>query len=229
MSKSTKLRTEEYLPTGSFLEVSFSRDRAEFEKDFSEFTPEYLVGFKNQMQTVASLEDSLLLTEQQKGVTKNLYAATDLMNKELNILSFHFKRAKLDTKIISKAKKDLTTGNVEGANLKVKAIIQMAESKAEALQSKGMKVDYSTQLEVKNADLLAKNVLQNELMDMRGQLTENNSAVYKALYKYISTIAEAGKIIYDGKGKRDEYVISKLVSRMRVADRVDLEESDLTN
>ncbi|WP_296151578.1 hypothetical protein [uncultured Flavobacterium sp.] len=52
-------------------------------------------------------------------------------------------------------------------------------------------------------------------MDARGQLAEDNSAVYKALYKYISTIAQAGKIIYDGKGKRDEYIISKLVSRMR--------------
>jgi len=212
---STKLRVEEYLPVGSFLETSFSRDRAELEEDFSEFTETYENEFKDQLKVVSRLEDSLVLTDEQKDVTKSLYVATKAMNKELNVLSFHFKRAKLDTKIISKAKKDLATRNVEGASLKIKAITQMIDSKTEALESKGMKRDYSRQLERKNNDLLDKNVLQNKLMDDRGQLAEDNSAVYKTLYKYISTIAQAGKIIYDGKGKRDEYVISKLVARMR--------------
>jgi len=204
---STKLRIEEYLPVGSFLETSFSRDRAELEEDFSEFTETYENDFKNQLHIVSELEDSLVLTEEQKGVTKSLYAASGAMSKELNVLAFHFKRAKLDTKIITKAKKDLTKGNAEGANLKIKAIIQMIDSKTEALESKGMKSGYSSQLNIKNIDLLAKNVLQNKLMDDRGQLAENNSGVYKALYEYISTIATAGKIIYAGQGKRDEYVI----------------------
>lgn len=212
---STKLRIEEYLPTGSFLETSFSRDRAELESDFSEFTPGYLAEFQNQLAVVSRLEDSLVLTQEQKGVTQSLYVAKDAMNKELNILSFHFKRAKLDTKMISKAKKDLSTGDVEGANLKLKAIIQMIDSKTQDLESKGMKAGYNIALATKNKDLLDKNVLQNKLMDARGQLAENNLAVYKTLYKYISTIAQAGKIIYDGQGKRDEYVISKLISRMR--------------
>ena len=212
---STKLRIEEYLPTGLFLETSFSRDRAELEANFSEFTPGYLADFQNQLAIVSRLEDSLVLTQEQKGVTQSLYIAKDAMNKELNILSFHFKSAKLDTKIITKVKKDLGTGNVEGANLKLKAIIQMIDSKTEDLESKGMKAGYSSGLATRNKELLDKNVLQNKLIDARGQLAEDNRSVYKALYKYISTIAQAGKIIYDGKGKRDEYVISKLVSRMR--------------
>lgn len=223
---STKLRIEEYLPTGAFLETSFSRDRSELEANFSEFTPGYLADFQNQLAIVSRLEDSLVLTQEQKGVTQSLYIAKDAMNKELNILSFHFKRAKLDTKAISKAKKDLSAGNVEGANLKLKAIIQMIDSKTEDLESKGMKTGYSIKLATRNKDLLDKNVLQNKLMDARGQLSEDNSAVYKMLYKYISTIAQAGKIIYDGQGKRDEYVISKLVSRMRSGGGNKTDETD---
>jgi len=214
---STKLRIEEYLPTGSFLKTSFSRDRAELEEDFSEFTPEYEAAFETQLQTVAKLEDLLVLTDEQKAVTKSLYLATAAVNKELNILAFHFKRAKLDTKPLTEVKKELTKANAEGAHLKLKAIIQFIDSKKDLLESKGMKAGYTDQLTVKNKELLDKNILQNKLMDNRGQLSEDNAKVYKELFKYISTIAEAGKIIYAGQGKRDEYVISKIVSRLRTS------------
>lgn len=214
---STKLRIEEYLPVGYFLKTSFSRDRAESEEDFSEFTPEYEAAFESQLLTVAKLEDLLVLTDEQKAVTKSLYLATAAVNKELNILAFHFKRAGLDTKPITAVKKDLAKANVEGANLKLKGIIQFISSKQELLESKGMKLGYAEQLTVKNKELLEKNILQNKLMDNRGQLSEDNAKVYKALFKYISTIAAAGKIIYAGQGKRDEYVISKIVSRLRTS------------
>lgn len=217
MSKSVKLRIEEYLPAGSFLETSFSRDRAEFEQTFSEFTSAYLEAFRNQLEVIEALEDRLVLTQEQKEVTQSLYLAKDEMNKQLNILSLHFKKSKLDTKIITAAKKDLRSANVEGANLKLKSIIQVIDSKTAILESKGMASGYSEALAIKSKALLDKNIMQNKLMNDRGLLTEKNAGEYKALYQYITNITESGRILYDGTAKRDEYVITKLIARMRSA------------
>jgi hypothetical protein len=164
---------------------------------------------------VRTLEQSLVLTEQQKSVTRELYESARAMNKELNILSFQFKRAALDTAIMTRVKKELSRGNIEGACQKVDAVVQLLDEKSEILQSKGMRTTYSSELGIKNAELLQKNVLQKQLMDSRGQLTETNKQKYKDLYEYIGTISKAGKILYDGFKKEDEYTIAKLISRMR--------------
>lgn len=215
MSKSVKLRLEEYVPLASFLQTSFTRDRAELQETFSEFTEAYEAEFLARLETVKTLEQSLVLTEQQKTVTKELYEAARAMNKELNILSFQFKRAKLDTAIMTNVKKELSKGNIEGACQKVEAVLQLLDDKREILQSKGMKPDYAVGLKHRSAVLLEKNVMQNKLMDSRGQLTEVNTQKYKDLYEYVATISKAGKILYDGLKKEDEYTVSRLVSKMR--------------
>lgn len=215
MTKSVKLRLEEYVPLASFLQTSFTRDRAELQETFSEFTEAYEADFVSRLETVKTLEQSLVLTQQQKAVTKELYEAARAMNKELNILSFQFKRSKLDTAIMTKIKKELAKNNIEGACQKVDAVLQLLDDKRDLLQSKGMKPNYAAELKIKNDTLLQKNVMQNKLMDSRGQLTEVNTQKYKDLYEYIATISKAGKILYDGLKKEDEYTLTKLVSKMR--------------
>ena len=63
--------------------------------------------------------------------------------------------------------------------------------------------------------LVAKNKSQNDIINMKNELYRNNRADYDLLYDYISTVTDAGKIMYQGKGKRDEYVIGKVLGRMR--------------
>lgn len=221
MSKSLKLRLEEYVPAASFLKTSFTRDRAELEEVFSEFTSGYETEFGVQLETVRTLEQSLVLTEEQKSVTRELNAAAYTLNKELNVLSFQFKRANMDTAVMTKVKKELAKGNIEGACQKVDAVVQLLANKSDTLQSKGMKTTYGEELAAKSESLLKKNVLQKRLMDSRGQLTEVNKAKYKQLLDYISTISQAGKILYDGFKKEDEYTMTKLISRMRAPKRDD--------
>jgi hypothetical protein len=67
---------------------------------------------------VSKLEQTLKLSEEQKGVTVSLYEASDVVNKEMNFLSFYFNRAKLDSSLVSAVKNDLKKRNVEGANQK---------------------------------------------------------------------------------------------------------------
>lgn len=215
MGKGFTLRMEEYVPTGTFLKTSFTRDRADLATRFAEFTMEYEANFDAQLTKVGKLEQSLKLTEEQKQVTESLHDASDLVNKELNFLSFYFKRAKLDSSILTAVKQDLNTRNIEGACFKLEGLIQYVVENETVLISKGMAVGFGATLSTNKEDLLAKNVLQNKIMDVKGQLYEDNAGEYKKLYAYISTIAGAGKIMYASVGKVDEYTLSKVLSRMR--------------
>jgi hypothetical protein len=215
MSKQLKMRIEEYVPAGQFLMVSFVRDRAELANRFSEFTPEYLTGFSDQLTKVKKLEQSVVLSEKQKQVTAALYDVADGLSGELNFLSFHLKRAGLDTSLVTKVKYDINKRNIEGACQKLEGMLQYVVEQQALLVSKGMSADFPVDLEGIINDLEAKNALQNEVMDKKDQLHERNREDFKTLYGFISTISAAGKVMYDGKVKEDEYTISKIVGRMR--------------
>ena len=61
-------------------------------------------------------------------------------------------------------------------------------------------------------------------MNARKELVSANNADYKELYAYISNIAEKGKLVFKGSVKEDEYVITKIIARMRAPKRGDDEE-----
>lgn len=215
MKLSTHLRKEECVPVGTFLKESFLRDRAELATRFSEFTADYATAFANQLQKVNTLEQPYKLTEDQKKVTQDLYSVADALNKELNFLSFYFKQAVLDPAILTAIKKELNTHNIEGAGLKITSLIEFIKSHQTVLQSKGMAAGFVAELEATKADLEAKNVLQNKIMNSKKSLYEDNRADYEALDEFVKTIAGAGKIFYAGTAKADEYTIAKIISRMR--------------
>lgn len=213
--KGFTLKAEEYVPAATFLKTSFVRDREELSSRFSEFTPDYLAGFEAQLTKVTGLEQALILTEEQKGITASLYDASNVVNKDLNFLSFYFERAGLDTAIVTGVKKDLTSRNVEGACLKLAGLIQFITGKSALLESKGMNAGFPAELDAARVNLMTKNELQNKVMDTKKQLYKDNKAEYDKLYDYVSMIAKAGKIMYDGMSKKDEYTVTKLISRMR--------------
>jgi hypothetical protein len=210
-----RLRKEEYVPAGTFLATSFLRDRVDLSSRFSEFTPDYTIAFEKQLQKVDALEQPYKMTEAQKKATLNLYFVATEMSKELNFLSFYFKRASLDPAIITAIKKDINGHNIEGACLKIKGLIDFVKSESVVLESKGMAVGFVATLETTKADLEAKNALQNEIMNNKKQLYEDNKTDYDALYDFIKTITSAGKIFYNGVVKADEYTVTKMISRMR--------------
>lgn len=210
-----KLRLEEYTPAADFLLVSFMRDREELSGRFSEFTTEYLDDFKAQLDKVKTLEQTLKLTEEQKGVTQALYVMANAVNAELNFLTFYFKRAGLEVSAVTKLKMDLQNRNIEGACLKMAGLIQFIIENNAVLESKGMAATFPAQLQSQKAALEAKNTEQNAIMNTKDHLYAVNGSEYKALYTFLSTVASAGKIMYDGQAKEDEYIIARLIGRMR--------------
>jgi len=215
MSSERKLLVEEYVPAGRFLINSFTRDRAELVGRFAEFTPAYLTAYSNKIEEVKTLEKTIVLTKAQQQATIDLYTAANTLNNDLNFVSFYFKRAKLDTKQITKLKADLAKRNIEGACDKIIGVQQYIVANRAALESKGMATGFPAALLVTKATLETKNELQNTVRNQKKTLYDNNKVVYDALYDYIITVANAGKIMYKGKSKVVEYTLSKIIARMR--------------
>lgn len=210
-----RLKIEEFSPVAGFLKDSFAVDRVALASKFAKFTPQFEADFNAQRLLVNNLDSTLVLTQEQKEVTALLYSKADEINTELNFLSFYFRDAGLDASLITKIKKNLTARNIEGACLKLSDIIQYINANQTLLESKGMASTYSADLANSKLYLETKNEVQNTVKNAVKSLYNANRASYDNLYSYISTICDAGKIMYKGQVKADEYTISKIIKRMR--------------
>ena len=210
------IKLEEYSALGDFLKASFVRDQGELVTRFPKLDGQFLADFEAKLQEIKTLESAIVLTAEQKTATAQLYDEAKVLNRELNFLSAYIKDAGLDATAVSDLKKDLRTGNIEGALLKIEGVKQFVIAHRTALEAEGMASDFATTLDTHKNSMMQKNALQNSYMNSRKQLTEVNSAKYKQLYQYIIKIMKAGKLLYDGETKKDEYVVSKVIARMRV-------------
>lgn len=215
---------DEFTPLGDFLMVSFERDQRDMEVKFSNLNRPFLEGFQGKLQEVKDLEGTLGLTEEQKGVTKSLNGEAAAVNDELNFLSIYMDDAGLSTKAVTVLKRSLHDGDIEGGLLELRDVIQFARGNKDALEAKGMDSRFLDDLDARKVSMAAKNAMQNTVMNRRKQLVEDNQEDYDALYAYISEVAKKGKVFYKGKGKEDEYTITKIVARMRAPDRGDDDE-----
>jgi len=215
MSNARQLLKEEFVPAALFIKTSFKRDREELVVRFFDYTPDYLVGFEKQIEKVKTVQQVLVLTEEQKKATSNLYLKAKMVNNEFNFLVSYFKKCDLDIKPLSQVKRDLTALNIEGAVDKINGVIQLIEANKAVLMTKGMAADYGAELTAERDYLEAQNVLQNEVKNQVTLLYNANKAEYDRLNKYITAIANDGKVFYKGKPKAKEYTILKIIERMR--------------
>lgn len=182
---------------------------------FPEFTVEYFTSFEAKLKEVKLLEQDVVLSDEQKASTNALYAKADALDKELNFLSFYFKRAGFDSGIVSAVKKDLNNSNIEGAVNKLEGLRQFCVANKSSLVAKGMADGFPDELDAKRGELDALNELQNEKINALTALYNANKGVYKELRRFISTVSGAGKIMYQGSPKAKEYTISAIINRMR--------------
>ena len=214
---SLRIRKEEYTALGDFVRVSFVRDQAVILSRFTKLNAGFLVDFTAKLEEIKVLESGLVLTEEQKAVTSKLYAEAAVLNKELNFLIRYIKEVGLSSEAVTELKKDLISNNIEGAILKIESVKQYVIAKSAELEAIGMSATFAADLEGHRVSLSERNALQNSFMNSRKQLTEANKAKYNELYGYINKIINAGKLVFDGTATRDEYTITKVVSRMRFA------------
>lgn len=211
----SNIRIEEVAPLGDFVKTSFTRDFITIKNKFPKMDETFRDGFFAKLEFVKELESSLELTESQKGVTTSLYAEADALNEELTFLSAYFDDAGLNKGIVSDLKEDLNNGNIEGALLKIEGLKQFVTIHVVALVAEGMSEDYAHQLQDHKLSISAKNVLQNEIMNNRKELTDKNIGHYDELKKMIRKIMRNGKLVFKNTVYKDEYTTSKVLKRMR--------------
>ena len=218
------VKNEEFVPLAEFIMVPFERDQRQIEAKFPKLNGPFLEAFRAKIDFVKDLESSLVLTTEQSRVTEELYAEAAAFNKEVNFLSSYFKGAGLPTASITKMKDFFFSRDIEGGLLELKGVKQLARANETALVAEGMEADYPDKMDAAYASMTEKNVMQNTIMNNRETLVRNNRADYDALYDYIATVAEKGKIVFDSTGFEDEYTISDIIKRMRAPKRGDDEE-----
>ncbi len=163
------------------------------------------------------------MTEEQKEATRLLYAEADVLNGNLNFLSTYMKDAGLSTAVVSEVKENINDSDIEAAVLGLRDLKPYVASHEQVLLENGMAADFLVYLDETIVSLEAKNKLQNTVMNARKELVSANLAEYKSLYAYVSNIAAKGKLVFKGTVKVDEYVISKIIKRMRAPERRDEE------
>jgi hypothetical protein len=215
MPKGFSVNLEEYTTLGDFIQPSFTRDLPIFTARFTNFNAAYLAKFNTKLEFVKKLESSIVVTEQQKKVTASLYAEASDVNNELNFLKENFKDAELNTKIITDIKNNLFAHNIEAAGLQLEGLRQFVIANQTALQSQGMAANFATQLQTHQTSLAAKNKDQSEFMKKNKKITDTNRAHYDELYGYIKQIATKGKLLFKDSIIKEEYNISKYLSKMR--------------
>ena len=211
----SKIKIEEYIPVGQFLLASFSRDREELVTRFSEFNSEYLSGFEQQIKFIRQLEQSIQLSDEQKKAMHALFITADILASDLDFLSFYFKRAALDSSLISRIKKNLRQRNIELVLQELRKLVEYVSEHEKVLESKGMEYDYPKKLKSEITELDFKNTKHNAIADNKISLYKNNMEAYDKLCSYITMVAKAGKLFYDGAEKTDDYTIWKILGRLR--------------
>lgn len=211
----TRVRKEEYSSLGDFIANSFERDQAEIMARYPKLDNIFLNTFKTKLASIKVLESGLVLSDAQRNATATLYAEAVELNDELNFLKSYFKEANLDFEIIESLKKDLFKFNIEGAILKIESLKQFIYLHQSVLVEEGMQSGFVAVLDSHIASLAIKNASQNSFMNASKALTDANKTEYDELYTMIRKIASSGKLVFSKTIFRDEYIVTKIIMRMR--------------
>ena len=219
MATGFTIKKEEYTAVGDFILPSFVRDQTAIKARYPKLDGQFLSDFEAKLAAVKVLESGLVITQAQKNASVALAVEGDVLQTELTHLNSYIRDAGLETAAVTDLKKDLKRGNIEGAVLKMESVKQFVVANATALENEGLAVGFAGVLDGHKVSMADKNRLQNDYMVAHKRLVDANKAEFKALYGYISKIAEKGKLVFANTITKDEYTISKTIGKMRAAAR----------
>ena len=209
---------ENYVPAGELVLQQLEKDQADFLVHYKKMDSSYLSGFRSQIDIIKSIESTFVLTEQQKGLTTDLYALCDTAVSKMEFLRTYVKPAGLDHSVIASVNKQLKSRNVEGAVKTGKEALGYFKASEEKLVGGNMPDNFLTEMTDMFNTIEAKNTEQNAFFINRSQVVAQNKDSYNELYRYISEVCEAGKLVYKKNAqKRKEYTVRYIESLLRSA------------
>lgn len=213
MAKQMTFKQEHYTAVADFIAVSFERDLSDFSNVFKTMNDSYLEKFK---QAIESAKNSVSATElkmKQKEATKKLYETSKELSDIVLLLKKYAKRANVDVSMLQETVNQLKARNVETPIKTLRDALPYLTSVANKLED--MPNNFLDKILPLVTSLENLNTEQNKLMNEGKKISNERKPIYKNLYKYISEIAEAGKIIYKDSYKKSEYTISKILARVQ--------------
>ncbi|MFJ1365610.1 hypothetical protein ACILDU_04090 [Capnocytophaga canimorsus] len=213
MAKQMTFKQEHYTAVADFIAVSFERDLSDFSNVFKTMNDSYLEKFK---QAIESAKNSVSATElkmKQKEATKKLYETSRELSDIVLLLKKYAKRANVDVSMLQETVNQLKARNVETPIKTLRDALPYLTSVANKLED--MPENFLDKILPLVTSLENLNTEQNKLMNEGKKISNERKPIYKNLYKYISEIAEAGKIIYKDSYKKSEYTISKILARVQ--------------
>lgn len=217
MAKGFTLKKENYTAVADFITVSFERDLASFTEVFKTMDAAYLQAFKkanSDLKNAASLLDK---KQKQKQATHELYAMADAFREKLILLKAYAKRAGVETPLLQETINAVKSRNIEKVIKNTRDMLPVLTQNAEKIGD--MPTDFFADVPDTINGMESKNTEQNKLINEAIQANVDEKPLYDTVYKFISEIAEAGKIVYKDSSKKDEYTISKIVARVETSSK----------
>lgn len=214
MLKSRKLKQEDYTALADAMLVSFERDLTDFKKVFRTIDESFLASFKKANEDLKNVSSSLLIKQSQKQTTKEIYKKADEFINKLILLKAYTKRAKLDVPILQETIMALRSRNLEKVIKNTREMLPFFTENKSKIQD--MPDDFLSDIPAILVYFETKNAEQNTLMSESKRTTSEAKPFYDTLYNYIKEVADAGKVVYKGSPKKEDYTISKVVQRMGV-------------
>lgn len=213
MAKQMTLKQEHYTAIADFIVVSFERDLSDFSDVFKTMDDTYLDNFKQAIVSVKNAVSATELKMKQKEATKNLYQKAKELSDIVLLLKKYAKRADVDVPMLQETINHLKSRNIESPVKTLRDALPYLTSMANKMQD--MPDNFLDKIPPLVTTLENLNTEQNRLMNESKKVNNERKPLYKQLYKYISEIAEAGKIIYKDSYKKSEYTISKILARIQ--------------
>lgn len=209
------LNYEDYPAIGDALIASFTRDQPEFVVYYKTMDVAYIAEFANAINAVRETASVLAKTEERKGVTKQLYNLADEINRKLLFLIDYSEDSGLETATLSAIRTKLTKRNIEGAIKDLRNILPYLQSKQSQLEEGDMPDGFLDYFPPLLPQMEAWNAEQISILSTRKALVEANAALFENAYSYISKISNRGKKIFKKTIRKDDYTISKLLTKIR--------------
>ncbi|MDO4728956.1 MAG: hypothetical protein Q4B43_08150 [Bacteroidota bacterium] len=213
MAKQINLKQENYTVVADFIAASFEKDLTDFTAVFKTMDINYLERFKKSINEAKNSVSATEIKMKQKEATKKLYEKSKKLYESIYLLKKYAKRADTDVSMLDDIISNLKKKNIEGAIKLLRDAFPYLMSISNKLVD--MPDDFLNRIFPIISKLENLNIEQNILMNESKEKNNERKPIYKNLYKYISEIAEAGKVIYKNSYKKDEYTISKIISRIQ--------------
>ena len=220
--KAPTIKHEDYAVIADFIAVSFERDLTYFSEIYKTMNAEYLENFKKAISKLKNNDSTNAIVVKQKETTAKLYKQADELRRSITFLKDYTERSGLDTSLLKVIVAKINGRNIAGVVKAVRDAIPYYSDNIERIAD--MPEGFLERVVEQTKQLDALNILQNTLMNERKYHTQANKEMYALIKKYIGDIAKAGKLIFKGQKKEEEYVISKIVTRAKTNKQNKVEE-----